>query len=118
MILGLQVIALIFAFAMIYFALVNFKRGEIDKTEVISWVVIWLAVIFVVVFPNILREYSERFFITRLFDLMVVGGFVLVIAMTARTYVRIRKMEKKIEDLVRKDAIDKVNRKKPRKNKK
>lgn len=111
MILGLQIIALIFAFAMIYFALVNYKRGEIDKTEVVSWVVIWFAVIFIVIFPNLLREYSERLFITRLFDLMVVGGFILVIAMTTKTYVRIRKMEKKIEDLVRKDAIDKVSKK-------
>ena len=115
MIIGLQIIALVFAFAMIYFALVNYKRGEIEKAEVVSWIVIWLAVMFVVIFPNLLREYSEKVLITRLFDLMVVGGFIFVIVMTAKTYVRVRKMEKKIEDLVREDAIKKVNRKKKRK---
>ena len=112
MILGLQIIALIFALIMIYFALVNFKRGEINKSEFIVWSVIWVVVVIIVMFPDMLRSVSERFFITRLFDLLVVGGFVVVIGITSVMYLKVRRMEKKLEEFVRKDALKDVKNKK------
>ncbi len=105
MILGLQLVAIIFALTMIYLAVLNYRRNEIDKMELISWILIWTLTVVVVIFPEILRVFSRRFFITRLFDMMVVGGFILVIFMVAKTYVRSRKMEKKLEELIRKDAL-------------
>ena len=114
MILGLQIVAIFFAFSMIYLALLNYRRGEIDKGEFISWTVIWTLTIFIVIFPEILRNLAQRFFITRLFDLMVVGGFILVIAMVSRNYVRGRRVEKKIEDLIRKETLRDIKRGKKR----
>ena len=110
MILGLQIIAIIFALLMIYFAVLNKKRGEIDKTEVISWVIIWTITIFVVIFPDLLRTFANNFLITRLFDLMVVGGFVLVITMVARTYLGVKKVEKKMEDYIRRETLKDVKK--------
>ena len=112
MIMGLQIIAVIFALFMIYFALVNYKRKEINKTEMLVWLVIWLAVILIVIFPDMLRRFSSTFLITRLFDLLIVGGFILIIAMTAKTYVTTRRLEKKLEDFVRKEALKDVKKKK------
>jgi len=112
MILGLQIIAIIFAFLMIYFAILHRKRGELDRTEILSWVIIWIMIIIIVVFPELLRKLAQTFFITRLFDLMVVGGFILVIAMVARTYVSTKKMEKKMEELIRSEALKDVKKKK------
>jgi len=112
MILGLQIIGIFFAFVMIYFSLLHYRKGEINKLEEISWVVIWALTIFVVIFPELLRTFAQKFFITRLFDLMVVGGLVLVIAMVARAYVSTKRMEKKLEDLVRREALKKLKVKK------
>ncbi len=112
MILGLQLIAIIFSFSMIYLALLNFRRGEIDRAEFVSWTIIWTLTVLVVIFPGVLRTFAQRFFITRLFDMLVVGGFILVIFMVARTYVKSRKMEKKLEEYVRKEALKDVKRKK------
>ena len=112
MILGLQIIAILFAFAMIYFALLHYRRGEIDKTEILSWVVIWTATILIVIFPEFLRRFALSFFITRLFDLIVVGGFILVISMVARIYVKTRRIEKKLEELIRDEALKNVKKKK------
>jgi hypothetical protein len=113
MILGLQILAIIFALFMIYLAVLHRRRNEIDISEYVSWVVIWALTIFVVVFPELLRDFASRFFITRLFDLMVVGGFILVIAMAARVYVKVRKMEKKFEEYIRSESLedDKAKRK-------
>lgn len=108
MIIGLQIVALIFAFSMVYFAILHYKRGELRKSEIISWVVMWSGAIVVIVFPEILRKFSYTFLVTRVFDLMVIGGFVLVISMAGSVYLRTKKMEKKLEDMVRKEAIKKA----------
>jgi len=111
MILGLQIIAILFAFTMIYFAALHRRRGELDRIEILSWVAIWTATIVIVVFPELLRKFAQTFFITRLFDLMAVGGFVLVIAMVARIYISTKRMEKKLEGYVRREALKNVKKK-------
>jgi len=105
MILGLQITAIIFSLLMIYFALIHFKKGQLVTAEVVSWFVVWTVTILAVIFPEILREYARRLAISRLFDLMIVGGFILVITMVSSAYLRGKKNEKKIEELVRKEAL-------------
>lgn len=111
MILGLQIIAVIFALVMVYLALLNYKRGELNGAEIFSWLVIWSFAIFVSVFPELLRTFAKTFLVTRVFDLMVVGGFIVVISMVAAAYVRTRRIEKKLEEFVRRDAIKDKNTK-------
>lgn len=105
MILGIQIIAVVFALIMIYFAYLYYSRGEITFRENLSWWVIWVATIFIVIFPDILRGFSQKIFITRVFDFMVVGGFVVVITLSFLAYVRVKRIEKKLEDLVRREAL-------------
>lgn len=105
MILGIQVVSFVFALIMIYLSYVNFRKKEIDKVDFYTWLIIWIAASSVVLFPEMLRDFSSRFLITRLFDLMVVAGFILLISMTAKTYVRSNKTEKKMEEFLRQDAI-------------
>ncbi len=112
MIIGLQLIAIFFGLFLIYLALLNYRRKEIDKTEFVSWTIIWSLTIIVVIFPDILRTFAQRFFITRLFDMMVVGGFLLVILLVARMYVKIRRIEKKFEEFIRKEALKDAKKKK------
>jgi hypothetical protein len=111
MILGLQIIAILFAFVMIYFAILHRRRGEIDRAEIISWVVIWGFTILIIIFPELLRNFARNFFITRLFDLIVVGGFILVISMAVKTYIGTKRMEKKLEDYVRRGSLKSVEKK-------
>lgn len=112
MIIGLQIIAILFSLVMIYFAVLHYKRKQIENVELLSWVSIWSLTIFIVIFPDILRNFANRFFITRLFDLMVVGGFILVITMVTKSYVTTKKLEKKLEELVRKEALKETGTKK------
>ncbi len=107
MIIGLQVIAILFALSMIYFALHSYKRGELKAKEMTSWLVIWSLVMVVVAFPELLRTFASTFLVTRVFDLMVIGGFILVISIVASAYLRTKKLEKKLEDLVRREALKK-----------
>ena len=112
MILGLQFLAVVFALIMVYFAYVNYKRREISRIEIAIWVFAWAGAIIMVLFPDILRDIAETFFISRLLDLLIMGGFVLVIAMVSLAYIRTRRIEKKLEDLIRKDALRKLKTRK------
>jgi len=109
MIIGLQIIALIFAFSMIYFVVLHYKRGEIGKGEVAAWMVMWTVAIVIIIFPEILRRFASTFLVTRVFDLMTIGGFILVISMVTSAYIRTKKLEKKLEDLIRKEAMRDAN---------
>lgn len=90
---------------MIYFATINYKRGEISKSEVTGWVMIWSSAAVIVVFPEILREFAGTFLVTRVFDLMVIAGFILVISMVGSAYLKTKRIEKKFEDMVRREAL-------------
>lgn len=105
MIIGLQVIALLFAFSMVYFAVLNFKRGELNGTEITSWLVMWTLAIVIIIFPELLQSFAKTFLVTRVFDLMVIGGFILVISMVSVAYLRTKRNEKKLEELIRRDAL-------------
>ena len=110
MIIGLQIIALIFAFSMIYFVVLHFKRGEISKSEIISWIIMLAAAIVIIVFPELLRKFASTFLVTRVFDLMVIAGFILVISLVTSSYIRTKKLEKKLEDMVRREALKKAKK--------
>jgi hypothetical protein len=108
MILGLQLTAIIFALVMIYFAVIHYKKGQLNGLEILSWITIWVLTILAVAFPEILRTYAKAFAVSRLFDLLVVGGFVLVISVVSSAYIRTKRLERKLEELIRKEALKKI----------
>lgn len=112
MILGLQITALMFSFIMIYFALLHFRRRELESVEIVVWFTVWLFAIFAIVFPDIFQVYARQFKFARLFDMMVVGGIIIIFAMVARVYLAVKRTEKKLEELVRKESFKHVKKRK------
>lgn len=111
MILGLQITAIIFSLFMIYIALIHYKKGELNGVEIFSWITIWIVTIFIVTFPEILRTYASTFLVTRIFDTMVLGGFILVISLVSAAYLKSKRAEKKIEELTREIALKDIKKK-------
>lgn len=97
---------------MVYFAVLHYKREEINGVEIFSWLLIWAFTIVVVVFPELLKTVANTFLVTRVFDLMVVGGFIVVISMVSSSYVRTKRHERKLEEYVRKDSLKNPKRSK------
>lgn len=105
MILGLQLIAIIFALIMIYFAYLHFMRGELGTGEIISWWVIWAATIVIIIFPDLLSGFARTISITRVFDLMVIGGFILVIFLSYKAYIETKSLKRKIDEFIREESL-------------
>lgn len=105
MILVLQIVSIVFALIMIYFAYMHYLRRELNSLEFFSWLLIWIITIGIVMFPQLLQTVTITFAIARVFDLMVIGGFIIVIVVVYLAYIRTKRMEKKIEEYVRKEAL-------------
>ena len=102
-----QVIALLFAIFMMYWVFSTYKRKGIRKTETVLWMGIWVGFAVVAVFPNLLMGIAGALKFARVFDLLVVIAFMVLSAMVFYMYLRMKKNEKKLEDLVREMAIEK-----------
>lgn len=107
MIIGIQIIGLLFAFSMVYFSILAFKRKELTKIEIYTWLTLWIFAIIGIIFPEFFRQFSMTFLVTRVFDLMVIGGFIVVVSLVAGSYLRVKRNEKKLEELVRKLSLKK-----------
>lgn len=107
MIIILQFTALIFSLIMIYFALLHKKRNEISSIEFNSWATIWILVIFIAAFPDIFRSIAQDVLVTRLFDLVIIGGVAFTLVLATIAYVRASRSEKRMEELVRRLALKK-----------
>lgn len=112
MILGLQITGIMFALLMIYFALLHYKKQHLSGIEIASWLLIWVLVILVVLFPDIVRVYAMSFSVSRVLDLLIAGAFIVMFVMVASAYVRVSELEKRLEDLVRKLALKENEKKK------
>lgn len=112
MITGLQIIAIMFSLIMIYLSYLHYQRKDIGKIEFISWWIIWTCAMIIIIFPELLRGFAGTFLITRVFDFMVIGGFILVITLSYQSYVKHKSLERKIEKLVRDQALKKEDAKK------
>ena len=112
MILGLQVIALVFSIIMVYFAYVHYRRHEINKVEITAWVIVWVGAILIILFPSIFSTFARAIAITRAFDLAVIGGFVLVIPIVYMSYIKSKRLERKLEKYTREEALKPIMEKK------
>lgn len=105
---GLQIVAILFALWMVYFSYLHFRRGEFNRVEFALWQLIWLGLIFVVIFPASVKFILKTFSITRTFDLVVIVGMIILFGITFRNYVLLRRVERRLEDIVRKESLTNI----------
>lgn len=101
MIFLLQLTGFAFALSMIYLAILHYRKKALSSTEVVAWSIIWAAFILIISFPDIFRTFSKTFQFARLFDLMVVAALAVFSIVATASYLRSRKTQNKIEELVR-----------------
>lgn len=111
MITGVQIVGIIFGLLMAYFTFLHRKRREFSRTEAIAWLVLWAGLIVLMIIPNALNVFTERLGIARAFDLFAVVGFIIILSLSYHNYVTIGKLKRKLEDSVRCDAIDNIEKK-------
>lgn len=114
MILGIQIVALIFVVAMVYLTYIHYKKNEINGIEALILLCIWSSVVLIVLFPELFRTFSRSIAVTRAFDLAMMGGFILLFPLVYLCYVRLNRLQKKFEKYITEDAIKNAKKKRRR----
>jgi len=103
----IQIVGLLFGLFMIYYTFLSLKRKEFRKGEFAVWAVMWLLFLLVTLFPEILNPIIKTLQVSRRLDFLIIVGFLFLIGLGFSTYILSRKNRKKIEDIVRKIALEK-----------
>ncbi|MCL4460019.1 MAG: DUF2304 domain-containing protein [Chloroflexi bacterium] len=110
MITGIQIVAVVFSFLMLYITFLHFKRRELTTRETLFFGLLWVGAIFLTIFPKSVDFLLKTFRILRLMDLATIVGFMVLIALSFHNFLTIRKLEEKIEKLVRYNALNKIDK--------
>jgi hypothetical protein len=104
MVLGIQVLGLLFGLFMIYYSFLHFKRKDFTVKEFTVWLLLWLAFIAVSLFPNLLDAIVKTLRLARTMDFLIIAGFMVLLLMFFYTYAIVRINQRKLEEIVRKIA--------------
>lgn len=110
MILGVQILGILFGLFMVYFSFLHYKRREFKKIQFLFWEIVWICFILVVIFPQITSGVIHKLGIARVMDLFTVLGFMLIAFLTFYNYIALNKLKRKLEDKVREDALGDLSR--------
>jgi hypothetical protein len=102
---GVQLIAAVFALAMLYQVYMNFRRSELSIGGVVFWAGLWLVLLAVTLFPGVFQRLISVVHVARLLDLVTIGGLLILGGVAYQLQVSIRRQQRSIENLVRSLAL-------------
>lgn len=112
MVLGIQVFGLVFSAFMLYLSFLYYKKKEFTLTEWGFWAVFAGLFAALSLFPGLLDPVVSTLNLGRKLDLLIILGFMFLIAATFYTYRVTRHTDRKVEELVSKLAIERAEKKK------
>ncbi|MDO8510808.1 MAG: DUF2304 domain-containing protein [Nanoarchaeota archaeon] len=107
----IQLLGIMFGTAMMYFTFVKYKRKELSKKEVLIWFAGWILMVMVAIKPSSLDFISSNLNFYRRLDFFVVLGFFVILGLGFFNYSTVKKLERKLERYVRKEAIEEAENK-------
>ncbi len=105
--LGIQVFGLVFSALILYLSFIYYKKKEFTLTEWGFWAAFAALFATISIFPGLLDPIVRTLNLGRKLDLFIILGFMFLIATTFYTYRITRHTDKRMEELVRKLAIEK-----------
>jgi hypothetical protein len=106
---GIQVVAAVFALAMMYQAYLNFRRDELSIGAFAFWTLLWIGLLAVSLVPGFFQNFISVAHVARLLDLVTILGLLALTGISYRLFVTIRGLEKKITTLVRQLALEETS---------
>ena len=108
----IEIILILFALFAWSRAILRLRDREISVWEFMLWTLIWISVIIVTVFQDVLGAISEIVGISRGTDLAVYVSIVVLFYLLFRLYVRVDKQNQELTRLVRELAIQNPKKRK------
>ncbi len=107
MVLGIQVIGVLFGLFLIYLTFLFHKRKEFTFNEWAFWTIMALLFMIVSLFPQVLDPIVKSLNLTRTMDFFIILGFMFLIAAVFYSYKVTRATQRRLEEVVRTIALQK-----------
>ncbi len=101
-----QIGATLFALFMIYVVTIHKNKSQLSIIEMSFWYSMWGFFIIVSLFPDLLRGITQALHFQRTFDLLLVLALMVLTVLVVLSYFVQKENQKKLEEFVRKRAID------------
>lgn len=108
MLYGVQVLAAAFALVMAYQTYIHLRRGDLNGSTALLWELVWAGLLLVSVLPEPFQRFVGAFHVARLLDLVAIAALLLLAAITYRLHVAVRRLDGRLEKLVRQLALDRA----------
>src|SRR5688572_1352139 len=106
-----QVGATLFALFMIYVVTIHKRKSKLSKVEVSVWYSMWGLFVIIALFPDLLLGITQKLSFQRVFDLLLVLALMVLTVLVVLSYFMQKENQKKLEEFVRKQAIDETKAK-------
>jgi hypothetical protein len=103
---GIQIVAAVFAVAMMYQAYLNFRRDDLSLGGFGFWSLIWVGLLAVSLLPGFFQNFITVAHVARLLDLVTILGLLALTGISYRLYITVRGLQKTIATLVRQIALE------------
>jgi small membrane protein len=110
----LLTVVIFFAIFALSRSYLRIKHGNESVFEFIMWAILWIGIIIVVLFPNILSLPARLLGIGRGVDVLVYFGIIILFYSIYRIYSKIERLEQEITSLTRASALRFLDDKKDR----
>lgn len=111
MILGIQLVGILFGLIMIYLTYTNYMKKRFSREAFILWMLVWIGAIFIFAVPYVFYGVMELLRIERTADFFVASALIFLTTMSFHMYTKVKYMEEKVELLVRKLAYEEHDKK-------
>lgn len=102
----LQLVSVLFGLFMIYFVRLHYRKNHIEKFEYSVWVLLWIVFTFLAIFPQTFQGLVQELRISRVFDLLNIIALMILAFLVFHGAIKSREFEHKLEDLIRRKALD------------
>jgi len=110
---GIQLITIAVALLMLFITYTALRRRELRPYEYVTWSGIWLALLFVSVFPDLLRGIIGPLHVIRLLDLVTIVGLLVMGVLVFSLNRALRRLDERLTAIVRTIALDRSKGEEP-----
>ena len=104
----LSFLSILFALLMIYITILNYKKNNISKINLVIWNLVWVALILISVRPKIIDEYFINNFKIDIFYVLTILSILALFVLSYFILLNQNILEKKINSIIRAEAIKEI----------
>lgn len=101
----INILSILLSVILIYSTFLSFKRGYLNLFETFCWSCVWLGVIYLSIRPDTIDIYLQNFLNISFKDTILTLSLLVLFVLNFRVYLKIKLNEKKLDKIIRSEAI-------------